>query len=204
MPSNFRSVPLLDLLPEHAASLLRSPSAGLLSGVRASGQKPKCFLVSRTEYVTLVRRMCSAGLFGLAHTPMVVNGLFGVPKPDGSLRLIVDARAANSVFCVPPVVSLPSPSVFSNLVGDKGTQLYIAKTDVDNFYHRLAIPIWLQAYFCFPPLSVSELDDQRSPSTEHPGRLMYPCCLSLPMGWSFSVYFAQLAHGISIPGHLYD
>ena len=198
LPTDFRSVPLMDLLPEHAASLLRSPSAGLLLDDVVSGRQVTCMLISRCEYVALVRRLCSAGLFGLTESPSVTNGLFGVPKSDGSLRLIVDARPANVMFRSPPAVALPSPAVFTHLMGKDSvndySSLYIAKTDIDNFYHRLALPVWLRSYFCFPPLPASAVDVTGKFGRDDPELLLYPCCLSLPMGWSFSVYFAQLAH----------
>jgi len=30
--------------------------------------------------------------------------------------------------------------------------LYVAKVDLDNFYHRLRIPVWMQQYFALPPV----------------------------------------------------
>ena len=59
------------------------------------------------EYIKLINRMSSAGMLSFTTKPKVVNGLFGVAKPDGDIRLILDARPANSVFITPSAVKLP-------------------------------------------------------------------------------------------------
>ena len=81
----------------------------------------------------------------------VVNGLFGVPKDQDSLRLIIDARPANAAFIEPPHVDLPTPDLFAQLQSSD-EPLYVAKVDLDNFYHRLRIPVWMQQYFALPPV----------------------------------------------------
>jgi hypothetical protein len=128
----------------------------------------------------------------------VVNGVFGVRKDVDSLRLIIDARPANAVFAPPDPVQLPTPDLFCSLQVPSGSPFFVAKVDLDNFYHRLLLPDWMVPYFALPPLSVQEFfTDLQSADAAlflGSGGLVYPCCLTLPMGWSHSVFVAQAAH----------
>ena len=66
--------------------------------------------------------------------PKVVNGLFGTPKSDGKLRLVSDGRRVNSVFADSPEVELPTPDLLSKLEAEPGKTIFVAKSDLDNFY----------------------------------------------------------------------
>ena len=67
------------------------------------------------EYPKLVRRLLAHDMLSFTRAPAVVNGLFGVHKPDGSMRLIIDARPANATFVEPPRVELPTPDLLPRL-----------------------------------------------------------------------------------------
>jgi hypothetical protein len=133
--------------------------------------------------------MLACGMVDLsASEPRVVNGVFCVPKEEGALRLIIDARPANAVFADPPPVSLPSPDVIARLrVPAGGAPFFAAKADLDNFYHRLRLPASLVPYFGLPPLPGTVLGLPSSAA-------VWPCCRTLPMGWAHSVFLAQRAH----------
>src|SRR5690349_4242743 len=70
---------------------------------------------------------------------------------------------------------------------DPGVAVWVAKVDLDNFYHRLLLPEWMQPYFGLPPVLASDI------GVDGEG-LVYPCCKTLPMGWSHSVFVAQACH----------
>jgi len=67
------------------------------------------------------------------------------------------------------------------------------KTDVDNFYHRLRLPVWLRPYFALPPLPAGRVSSSVAASFGA-DTLVFPMCTTLPMGWSHSVVLAQEAH----------
>lgn len=114
-----------------------------------------------------------------------------MPKGEDSIRLIIDARPANAAFVDPPKVQLPTPDLLARLHSNSNQPLYVAKVDLDNFYHRLRLPTWMRPYFALPPVTAEHV----GMSTEFgSGTLIYPCCTTLPMGWSHSVYVAQMAH----------
>jgi hypothetical protein len=102
--------------------------------------------------------------------------------------LIIDARPANSSFIDSPKVELPTPDILSDLQIEHNQNLFVAKVDLDNFYHRLRLPNWIRPYFALPP--IRKCDVGLGDSND----FVYPCCTTLPMGWSHSVFIAQSIH----------
>ena len=117
-----------------------------------------------------------------------VNGLFGVNKSDESVRLIIDARTANGMMRAAPNPDLPSPASLCELELPPGEKLWVGKSDLADYYHRLQLPPDLVPYFALPPVASQRVGIKGAP------RLVYPCCTSLCMGWSHSVYLAQRVH----------
>lgn len=188
LPSAAGTACLLDLLPPHLASVYNDPGQLLLSSSRPGRAPPLRMDVDSAEYIKLLRRMIPLGMLAFTTQPKVVNGVFATAKPDGQQRLIINARRGNRVFIDPPSVSLPTPDVTARLCVPSGSKLYMAKSDLDNFYHRLLIPEWMWPYFALPAVSSAALG---LPGADH---MVYPCCRTLPMGWSHSVFVAQAAH----------
>ena len=189
LPSIPSRVPLLSLLPPHKQLLYSTPTSMLVPDTVPS---TRCFIgCDQHEYIELINRMAAAGMLSFTAQPKVVNG---VAKPDGDIRLILDARPANSVFVKPPPVRLPSPTAFSNLYIDPANPVYVAKMDLDNFYHQLLLPDWMCSYFCLPPIGVDLLNPSIASTLDTTIRIIYPMCRTLPMGWSHSVDAAQCLH----------
>ncbi len=206
LPDNLQHVSILAQLPE-AVALSYSSSTELLlppdvvtERVAAAKLCRPRVLAERSEYIKLVRRMLRLGMLQLTSTPHCVNSLFGVPKGD-DIRLILDARLANCHFVDAPYVRLPTPSHLAQLQAQ--ASFAVAKCDLSNFYHQLVLPEWIRPYFALPALtlreqaslaSCSELPASiRSILTPTNGRL-FPCCVTLPMGFSHSVFLAQSVH----------
>jgi hypothetical protein len=133
--------------------------------------------------------MAALGMVCFKTSVNVVNGVFAVRKDADSLRLIIDARRANCVFAEPDHVDLPTPDLLARLQAPPGAPVYAAKVDLDNFYHRILLPEWMQPYFGLPPVFSEELGLPGGDSSQ-----LYPCCTTLPMGWSHSVLVAQACH----------
>jgi hypothetical protein len=126
-------------------------------------------------------------------SPKVVCGVFTVPKDKDTDRLIIDARPTNAIFAEPEPVKLPTPDLLSRLEMCKSAPTFTAKVDLDNFYHRLRLPDWMRPYFALPPVRAGDIggDVEARYGSEV---MVYPCCTTLPMGFSHSVLLAQLAH----------
>lgn len=194
LPSAVGTARLLDLLPPELAHDYSSPSRLVLpDGCPRAAASHRAFVHgSRGEYLRLLGRMHSAGMVSFIRSPRAVNSVFCVPKGDGDLRLILDARVANDVMVPPPKVELPTPDRLAALQSDRSRPLFVAGTDVDNFYYRLRLPDWLVPFFCMPPVRACELPFLRSGSDGD--YQLYPALLVLPMGWSHSVFVAQQVH----------
>jgi hypothetical protein len=190
LPEAAGTVNLLDVLPPAVAARLRSPSPDLLVRDEPTRSVAPLLNCSRGEYVRLLQRMRGAGMLDFTTQPRVVNGIFAVDKDGGQAqRLIINAIPANTVFADPPRTELPNPELIAALVLERAAQLYVAKCDISNYYHQLALPDWLRPFFALPPVRRDDLGldgdaDER----------VWPCCRTLPMGWSWSVFLAQQAH----------
>lgn len=194
LPSSVGSVPLLELLPPAIAADYRTESPTLVAALPSSRRRRARVFGSRREYVLLIRRMAAVGMVGYTRRPRAVNGVFGVPKGDGAIRLIIDARPANDAFVEPPHVELPTPDLLARMAVAADRTLFIAKVDLDNFYHRLRLPDWLCQWFALPAVRAADVGVAGD-------GWVYPCCTTLPMGWSHSVYLAQQAHEHFIATH---
>jgi len=197
LPSKLRIVPLLEVLPPELACTLSKPGpallrpAGEVASLLQEGQKlPRPRVIgSRAEYLKLVRRMHSEGMLRFHPAAAAVNGPFTVAKDTDTDRLIIDARFANVLFVDPPHVPLCGPSHLVQLHLPEGAVMYVAKSDLSNFYHHLGLPEWLQPYFALPPLRPEELA-----ALGLPRGAPFPCCTTMPMGWSHAVHIAQAVH----------
>jgi hypothetical protein len=128
-------------------------------------------------------------MLSFTSAPLAVNGVFAVAKDADADRLIIDAQPCNRLFVESPHVSLPGPSHLVQLQLPPETPMFVAKTDLSNFYHHLGLPAWMQPFFALPPLSPAELASVGAPSGAS-----FPMCVTLPMGFSHAVYLAQSAH----------
>jgi hypothetical protein len=198
LPGDLRTLPLLDHLPPEIAARYAIPE-NILKPVadRPPLVSNQSFGGSRDEYLLLIKRMMAANMVSFTTTPEVVNGIFGVFKKDGKIRLIINATPANDTMVPSEKVQLPSPSLFASLEIPEGKELHVSKTDIDNMYHRLRLPLWMVPFFALPAVSAKELG-----LIEFGDRDVYPCCLTLPMGSSHSTFLAQAAHQHFIDSHV--
>jgi hypothetical protein len=194
LPDKMSTVPLIDKLPPSASTFYRSPSLVLLSSPSTTPMKRARVYGPRSEYLQLIKLMYNLRMVEFRSNPLAVNGVFAVPKDGDRLRLIIDAQPANSLCIEPDPVLLPNPAHLARLQKVKQSHLYSAKLDLSNFYHQLRLPDWMVNLFGLPPLSDEEMVSIGLPSSLISDRKFYPCCTSLPMGWSHSVLIAQLVH----------
>jgi hypothetical protein len=191
LPTSAGSVDLLDLLPPDMAKLYSGPDQLLVSEPPTRKPPRAVLCASADEYLKLVRKLYGKNMVEFTDRPTVVNGVFGVAKDADSIRLIIDARPANAAFVVPPKVQLPTPDLLAKLTINPEQPLFVAKVDLDNFYHRIRLPQWIRSYFALPPVRAEQVGLELQYGN---GTWVYPCCTTLPMGWSHSVLVAQSAH----------
>ncbi len=227
LPSLSSGVNLLSLLPDHLAQVYSSPQrllrefsvspserAPLVESLGAQAALfPPRIGGPHPEYLALVRRMSNLDMVGFTAKPKVVCSVFTVDKPIDDLRLIIDARPAAPYFLDPPHVQLPNPSHLTRLHTSSDEDLWVAKCDLESFYHQLIIPEWLQQYLALPRVLVSDLVALgiEVPAAFRGLKWIHPTCSRLPMGWSHSVFLGQAVHEhvlygsvpLSVPRPLY-
>jgi len=182
-------VKLTDVLPRVIASRFESPSPELFRADAATLSVPPLLMASQSEYLKFILRLKQAGMVSFTLRPRCVNGVFFVDKGDGTLRFIVNAIPANSMFVEPPHTDLPTPDLLSYLILQEAAELFVAKMDISNYYHQLLLPEWMCDYFALPPVSAAALGLEQYGDVD-----VFPCSRTLPMGFSWSVFLAQAAH----------
>ena len=192
LPAEPGSARLLDILPPDIARMYAQPNPDLFRPVGERLAAPYvCRVRSQQDYIQLVRRLHGLNMVTFTTQPRVVNGCFATPKSGGAQRFVFDGRPVNAVFVPPPDVELPSPDLLAKLIVPGDEPVFVAKADLDNFYHRLRLPEWMTPYFALPPVRASDVGVGAEFGED---TLVYPCCTTLPMGWSHSVYVAQNGH----------
>ena len=82
---------------------------------------------------------------------------FFVVKKNGRLRLVLDCRAGNQRFRDPPPLKMAAGSTWGNVNLPPGETLYIAQSDIKDYFYSLPFPRHLQPFFCLPGISVQAL-----------------------------------------------
>ena len=132
-------------------------------------------------------------------------GIFFVTKKDtGRLRLIVDARRSNLHFCSPPGVDLVTAEglaklevdrvTYERLSQEKNFRFCLGTSDVKDAFHRFRIDRKLSAFFCLQPVRASEVrlcGKEVGVSVVGVDSWVFPAFGSLPMGFTWSLYFCQ-------------
>ena len=132
-----------------------------------------------SEYDAVVEKCVEAGVVEYTtEVPWAQCGLFGVAKSEDLARCVLEARGANLCFETPEHTALPSSESLSKIAVPPGTQLRGALLDLDNYFHRLLLPVLYRKYFGLPATSDGRQVRWRT----------------MGMGWSWSVFFAQMAH----------
>ena len=190
LPTALKGGVFTNMLPDHLRQLYSSPEA-LLLPEKERGPRVRPFTrikSGRGEYERLVKRLMALDMVTFRDSVRAVNGIFGVPKDDGQVRVIIDARPANRFFRPAPHTPLPTPDLMARLRAHNKVAFYVGKSDLSNFYHNLRLPEWLIEYFGLPAVHSADI------GLPGPDRLVHPCCLTLPMGWAHSVHVGQAVH----------
>lgn len=170
-------IPLEKVLPPDMVALLQ-PGQDL---VRMGPAEPfKSYQdVQASDYDAVVAKCVDAGVAEYTTDEhWSVCGLFGVAKEGGKARVLLDARGANKCFERPGRVRLAAVESLALLSVPAGRSLRGGLLDLDNYFHRLLMPVWLRRWFGLRPTSDGRRVRWRT----------------MPMGWAWSVYFAQASH----------
>ena len=104
--------------------------------------------------------------------------------------MIYDCRAINRLFKFCPSCPMGTGASWSEVVLTEGCDMFISSSDIKDYFYEVAVPESLSAFFGLddvPESLVAELT-----GTADGGNT--PFLTVLPMGWSWSFFFAQLIH----------
>jgi hypothetical protein len=193
LPVKAGTVDLVSALPAGLQETYGSAEAMLGEGKGGSGRR-RGLRQDAKEYRRLVSRMAKAGM--VVFVPEadflsgggVVNGIFCVAKSASCDRLIVNMKPANARMVLPPKTKLTTPDLLTRLIVKPGESLFVAKSDLSDFYHALRTPEWMRPFSGMPAVEGEGLEGGPGP-----GRYV-PCGTTMQMGWSHAVHAGQAAH----------
>lgn len=206
LPQSAGNVELLKALPPELAAVYSQPSAILLP---QPAESPRPFVfVARGQYPALLKLLLQRKMICFIRSPKAINGLFGVAKPDGKQRLVVDGRPMSACFRRPQSFDIATADRIATLFlpldspidDDTSASFVHARRDQDNFFWQFRVPDYLVEYSALPGIDVARLGLSPAelaafgvPEDLQSG-LVYPALLVLAMGFEHSPLLAQSAH----------
>ena len=148
--------------------------------------------------VGFVRNLVTAGSVGFVEDAVEHVGLIFFAKKAGAQWFVVDARVSNRRSLRPPPGPLLTGEELCHVefqgAPEDAQNWLVGSADIENAFHQMGIPWWLQAFFALPAVLASEVGytgktiDRRRRA---PDSLKNPVPATLPMGLSWAMFFCQ-------------
>ena len=185
--------------------MLRSPGevALLEKEFGPPGRHTDPKLGHRRTYLRFISQMHQIGLVKFVTRCKEKVGVFFVwKKGREKMRLILDCRAANRHFVLPPSTELLSSEGFARIEAEldggpglEALRMHLGIADVKDCFHRMKLEGEICEYFCYEGGYASEFGVSKVDGEAVPGSAwIYPAAAVLPMGWAWSLHFAQAAN----------
>lgn len=202
-------VPMHQVIDNVGRDMLRDPSASMLLSDSEFGQmmedggviRPYMDVILQKDvhvYQTFIKDLYNKGMIDFTDSPADLVTPFFVRKKNNKLRFILDCRQVNRRFRPPPPLALAAGSSWSQLVLPPGQNLYVAQSDIKDYFYSLALPSSLQSLFCLPPVDASLLEAWDVDAALRPyslvGNQAWPRLRVVPMGWSWAMFLSQRIH----------
>ena len=201
-------IALDQVLDDHGRQVLGDPQRSMLLSedewgqVLEEGDLVRPYMDERLQkdqklYVSFVQDLFDKGMISFTSRPREIAPPFFVKKKNGRLRLILDCRAVNKRFKKPPPLALGAGTSWAQVAIPEGSTLYLAQSDIKDYFYSLALPSELQSLFCLPALAKSALQDwnidMATVDCDAEG-WTFPTLRVIPMGWSWAMWVAQRVH----------
>ena len=117
---------------------------------------------------------------------------FFVPRKDGLLRMILDARAANCCFSTPPYTLMCSAERLADLDCSGVSRMYKSQGDISVCFYQMGLPEYLRIFFGLPAVAAKHLPRWLRRKLKCSGDDLVGMRLRVvPMGWSWAVWFVH-------------
>ena len=150
------------------------------------------------EYCSFVKDLYDSGMVEFTSKPQDLVTPFFVTKKNGRLRLVLDCRGVNRRFRPPPQLAMGSGASWAQLSVPKGSSLYVAQSDIKDYFYSLQLPEELRPLFSLPAVPAETLHRWQVPRSswngDEQGGWVFPMLRVVPMGWSWAMYVAHRAH----------
>ena len=180
------------LIPEDAWGEIAEKEAGFRPYMDTILQNDK------QKYNQFIRDLFDKNMVDFTANPKDLIAPFFVKKKNHKLRLVLDCRGVNRRFHPPPPMALSAGSTWGQVSLPTGKQLYVAQSDIKDYFYSLALPESLRDLFCLPAVPATLLKDWQIPQDSIPefddGGWVYPRLRAVPMGWSWAMWISQRAH----------
>lgn len=150
------------------------------------------------KYVDFIKLLFDSGMIEFTDTPRSKVTPFCVAKKNGKLRLILDCRETNRMFKAPPPLALGTGASWSRISIPEGEKLFIAQSDIKDYFYSLQLPLPLRDLFCMPAIPTSLLRHwnvgaEKGGLCDNQG-WVHPRLRVVPMGWSWAMWLSQRVH----------
>lgn len=149
------------------------------------------------KYNRFVAELASHHIVEFTQRPAPRCSVFFVIKKNKELRLICDPRSFNQRCRPPPHMPLGGAATFGRLNIPEFETAFVAAADVEAYFFRLGIPEHIGRSFCLPPVPgavVANIRGHDFVASGGAGLPWHPYFRVLPMGFSWSFWFAQRVH----------
>lgn len=151
---------------------------------------------SPSMYAEFIRDLWDRNMLDFLTEAKSIVTPFFVIKKSGRLRMVLDCRASNAFFKDPPDIALPAGYSFSQLEIPDGQSMFIAQTDIRDYFYSIGMPVSLRPYFALPQLDLKKILPDHPLCLSHSGDslLVFPAMKVVPMGWNWAMFIAQRVH----------
>ena len=151
------------------------------------------------KYQQFVQDLHDRGMIDFCNSPKDLITPFFVRKQNNKQRFILDCRGVNRRFQPQPPLAMAAGSAWARVGLRQEDTLYIAQSDIKEYFYSLALPDNLnKSLFCLPPVPHELLQawgvdyDKRCEAAE--GGWVWPGLRVIPMGWSWAMWLSQRVH----------
>ena len=168
------------------------------TGNRAKTYLDEVFRQKPEVYADFITDLAERNMVEFRTSATCVITPFFVNKKNGRLRLVLDCRSANELFCAPPDIALAAGYTFGQLEVEAGQTLFTAQSDVKDYFYSIGLPEGLRKFFCLPSVSAAQFSKFLPGRAQNPdlceSNQVFPVLKVVPMGWSWAMWVAQRIH----------